>query len=100
MTYEIRWHPAALREFKRFPRRDQQRIASRVGRLAGDPRPAGSERLIGVDDGWRLRVGTYRVLYQVRGDAAMILVARVARRGEAYVHLRSLRQRLRWPEPP
>ena len=98
MEYEIRWHRAARRELIRLPRNDQRRIATRVTALADAPRPPRCERLVGLDDAWRIRVGAYRVLYQVRAGTALVLVVRVARRGAAYAHLETLRQRLGRPE--
>ncbi len=95
MKREIRWYPAAHAELKRFPPRDQQRIVTRVSGLADDPRPAGCERLSGLDDAWRIRVGAYRVLYQVRATAMLVVIGRVSQRGAAYAHLETLRERLR-----
>ncbi|MDE2991819.1 MAG: type II toxin-antitoxin system RelE/ParE family toxin [Chloroflexota bacterium] len=99
MSHEVLWHPAARRELKRLPRRDQRRVATRVTGLADDPRPPGCERLAGLDNAWRIRIGSYRVLYQVRAGATLVLVVRVAKRGAAYAHLETLRQRLNRPDP-
>ena len=98
VRYEIRWHPAAHRELVRLPQRDQRRIVARVSRLADEPRPVGCERLSGLDDAWRIRIGAYRVVYQIQAAAALVVIGRVARRGAAYAHLETLRQRLRLRE--
>ena len=45
-------------------------------------RPAGARKLRGEERAWRIRVGPYRVLYDVRDDRALVVVLKVARRSE------------------
>lgn len=94
VKYEVRWHPAATRELKRIPSRDQQRIISRVNGLAEEPQPRGCEPVKSLDDAWRIRVGAYRVLYQIQAEA-VVFIGRVDTRSAAYDHLETLRSRLR-----
>ena len=94
VEFEIRWHPAAIRELKRIPSRDQGRIVARVNRLEDNPRPRGCERVRGLDAAWRIRVGDYRVLFQIQPEA-VVFIGRVDTRGGAYDHLETLRIRLR-----
>lgn len=54
-----------------------------LGRLADDPRPPGSKKLVGSDD-WRIRVGDYRVVYAVDDDVVVVVVVRVSHRSSAY----------------
>ena len=49
----------------------------------------------GPHDAWRIRVGRYRVVYQIHGNVALIFIVRVAKRDEVYRHGRTLRERLR-----
>jgi mRNA interferase RelE/StbE len=56
----------------------------RVEALAGDPRPQGCEKLEGVRDLYRVRVGEYRVVYQVSDNILLVLVVRVAHRRDVY----------------
>jgi len=60
-----------------------ERIGERIEALADDPHPAQSARLTG-QSGFRLRVGDYRVLYEVDDAAQVIAVLRVRHRREAY----------------
>ena len=83
------------RELRRVPARERQRIYSHVRGLAYEPRPAGSERLSGVPDLWRIRAGRYRVVYQIQGRVAVIVIVRVAKRDDVYRQGQTLRQRLR-----
>jgi mRNA interferase RelE/StbE len=59
------------------------RIAEAVLRLETDPRPNGSRKLRGTD-GYRIRVGTYRVLYTVNDDTRIVEVIAVGHRRDVY----------------
>lgn len=52
--------------------------------LADEPRPYGSRKLIGEQDAWRLRVGNYRVIYDVFDAALTVTVVRAGHRREVY----------------
>jgi mRNA interferase RelE/StbE len=61
-----------------------RRIRDAILRLADDPRPPGCRKLEGRENEWRVRVGTWRVIYQIEEDRVVVLVVRVAPRGEVY----------------
>ncbi len=68
----------------RFPRLGQARILATIKKLAAEPRPAGCRPVKGAEKGtYRVRVGDYRVIYVVMDGAQVVIVARVARRGES-----------------
>ena len=73
--YEVRIHPSAAREFEKLDPGMRRRVRRTVDRLARDPR-AGSVKLRGADDLWRLRVGDYRVVYQIRDAILLVPVIR------------------------
>jgi mRNA interferase RelE/StbE len=54
-----------------------------IRNLSANPRPAGCKKLKGLD-AWRIRVGDYRVIYEIHDDVLVVLVIRVAHRGEVY----------------
>ena len=83
-SYRVEFTVRAAREFLHLPRAIQRRLRPRIDALAVDPRPPQSRPLEGYKDAWRLRVGEYRVLYEIRDDVLRILVIRVAHRGRAY----------------
>ncbi len=62
----------------------QRKISTKIEALASDPRPAGCRKLRGADDIYRVRVGDYRVLYQVSDDELLVLVVSVRKRGKVY----------------
>jgi len=49
-----------------------------------DPRPRGVRKLAGFDNAWRVRIGDYRVLYEVEDERVLVTVVRVAHRRDVY----------------
>jgi mRNA interferase RelE/StbE len=84
--FEIRLIPSAARDLRGLPRPAQVRIARTIDRLAASPRPRGAKLLTG--DGpqriWRVRVGDYRILYEINDDRLLVLVIAVGHRREVY----------------
>jgi mRNA interferase RelE/StbE len=52
--------------------------------LAHDPRPSGVKKLQGLDDTYCVRVGDYRVVYEIQDNLLIVLVLSVAHRREVY----------------
>jgi len=86
--FRIEFAPAAIRQLRSLPAKFQVRIRTRVEALGSDPRPAGCSKLTGADDIYRIRIGDYRLLYQVRDDVLLVLVVSVRKRGDVYKKLR------------
>lgn len=82
--YRLEFAPAAVRQFGSLPAKIQRRVSTKIEALATEPRPAGCRKLKGTDDIYRVRVGDYRILYQVRDDVLLVLVVSVRKRGEVY----------------
>ncbi len=68
------------RELRRIPPADRQRVVAAIRRLAENPRPSGIKQL--APNVYRLRIGSYRVIYRVFDEERLILIGRVARRSE------------------
>ena len=83
MTYEIQLRPRAARQLRALPRNVRTTIARVIESLAENPRPAGAVQLRGTDL-LRVRVRDYRVVYEVRDDALLVLVVRVGHRRDLY----------------
>ena len=85
MIHEIEWTKPALRELRKLDQQAVRRILVAVSGLAQQPRPTGTRQLAGQPAGIRrLRVGDYRVIYQVEDERVVVTVARVAHRREVY----------------
>jgi mRNA interferase RelE/StbE len=83
-TYEVRLLVTARRQLLRVPARVRSRIAVAIRALAADPRPPGCKKLAGSTDYFRIRVGDYRVLYEVRDRDVLVLVIKIGHRREVY----------------
>ncbi|HUM01720.1 MAG TPA: type II toxin-antitoxin system RelE/ParE family toxin [Thermoanaerobaculia bacterium] len=81
--YRVEFSSHAARQFRKFPASIQGRIRPRILALAADPRPAGAVKLTGLD-AFRIRVGDYRVIYEIRDDVLLVLVLSVGHRREVY----------------
>jgi mRNA interferase RelE/StbE len=84
MADALQFKPAALREFEKLPRDIQKRIAVKIAGLRGNLFPGGCKKLSGIPDAWRIRVGDYRVVYQVKRSILLVLVLTVGNRRDVY----------------
>jgi len=82
--YELLIEHAAERDLRKLPRDAFERVIAALKKLANTPRPPGSKKLAGAREAWRIRIGTYRVLYLVDDERRAVLVLRVRHRREAY----------------
>jgi mRNA interferase RelE/StbE len=87
MTYRIEVKPSAADALGKIPQPHQRRIVRRIDRLASNPRPRGAIPLEGSSSLYRIRVGDYRIIYQIQDAALVVLVVRIGRRGDVYRHL-------------
>ena len=84
MAYRIFLRPAAIGDLERLPPTIKSRVEKAIEALADNCRPQGTKKLVGFEDEWRLRVGSYRILYVIDDKNRIVTVARVAHRREAY----------------
>lgn len=82
--YSVEFLPSAARALATLERAVQRRVGRRIDRLAADPRAGGAVKLRGSDDVWRVRVGEYRILYQVEDARLTVLVIRIGHRRDVY----------------
>ena len=81
--YRVDLSGRAEKDLDRLPPRGAARVIAALRRLAEDPRPAGASKLVAVE-GYRLRVGEYRIVYDVDDTAQVATVYRVRHRREVY----------------
>lgn len=84
MAYAVVLKPAAVRDLRKLPEDVRRRVAGRIDALSGDPRPSGAETLQGERNLYRIRVGDYRVIYQVENKELVVLVVHIGHRREVY----------------
>ena len=87
MTYRIEVKPSAADALAKIPQTHRRRIARKIDQLADNPRPRGAIILEGRAALYRIRVGDYRVIYQIQDAALVVLVVRIGGRGDVYRHL-------------
>ena len=82
--YEVYLERSAERDLKRVSSDDFHRIVSRIQDLAEKPRPEGCRKITGSISDWRIRIGDYRVIYEIDDKARIVRVMRVRHRKEVY----------------
>jgi len=87
-SFRIEVSATAEKQIRKLGREDQIRVLQAVQRLAAEPTPPGSRKVRGYDDVFRIRVGTYRVIYRVEGRRLLIIILKVGHRKEIYRSLR------------
>jgi mRNA interferase RelE/StbE len=83
MAYRIEYLPAAERAIESLDRPTQARVLDRIELLRENPRPPGSIKLSG-EESYRIRVGDYRVIYNIYDARLVVLVIDVGHRREVY----------------
>ena len=83
MSYELEIIRRAQKALARLPHQDYERTRDAIRALAEDPRPPGSKKLTGRA-GWRLRVGRYRVLYEIEDKVRIVRILDVGHRRDIY----------------
>jgi len=82
-TYQVRVDARVVRELSHVPAADAKRLFAAIESLAKNPRPRGARKLVD-QPGWRVRVGAYRILYEVEDDSSAVTVFRAGHRREIY----------------
>jgi mRNA interferase RelE/StbE len=82
--YEVLLEAAAERDLRRLPQAEFHRLVARIKALGEEPRPSGCRKITGSKNDWRIRVGTYRVVYEIDEKAKAVKVMRVRHRREVY----------------
>jgi mRNA interferase RelE/StbE len=86
VKYAFRWRERAVRQLRAIPQPAALTILQALTPLGDDPRrpDANVRKLAGYEDRYLLRVGDYRVLYEVRDGQLVILIVGVGHRREIY----------------
>jgi mRNA interferase RelE/StbE len=82
--FRVEWKTSAIRELRRLGRQDLSRLLSAVEALASAPYPVGVRKLQGGQHTYRIRVGDYRVIYEVYEKRLIIYIVRVRHRKDVY----------------
>jgi mRNA interferase RelE/StbE len=83
MKYSLSILPRAQKELAQIPSRDYTRLVKAINDLGDDHRPAGCRKLTDRE-GWRIRVGDFRVIYEIDDDRRSITILHVGNRRDVY----------------
>ena len=82
--YRIEWRRSTAKDLRKLPSDVVGRVVRAVESLSQEPRPAGCKKLSGSDFAYRLRVGAYRVIYEVFDEVILVEIVRVGHRKDIY----------------
>lgn len=82
--YEVQIARRAVRALAGLPRKEQQRIRAAIDLLADDPRPPTCSKLTGEVNAYRVRVGDYRIVYEILDARLVVHVVRIGHRRDVY----------------
>jgi mRNA interferase RelE/StbE len=82
--YRILLERAAEKDLARLSSEIHDRVIAAIQALATNPRPSGCRKLAGSKNDWRIRVGDYRVIYEISDQIRIVRVNRVRHRREVY----------------
>ena len=82
--YQVEIARRAVKVLAALPRKEQQRVRAAIDLLSEQPRPPGCRRLVGEQHAYRVRVGDYRIVYEVHDQRLVIRVVRIGHRRDVY----------------
>jgi mRNA interferase RelE/StbE len=83
-VFEVFLERGVEKDLRRLPESIHDRIVRAVDALSRNPRPPGCRKLTGSENDWRIRVGDYRVIYEIADTKRIVRVNRVRHRREVY----------------
>jgi mRNA interferase RelE/StbE len=84
VAYEVNFRDEAGKALTRLGRAMQKRVGKSIDRLTENPRPGQATTLVSDPGTWRVRVGDWRILYEIHDDRLVILVLDIRHRSTAY----------------
>lgn len=84
MTYSVEIAPAAKRQIKKLSKDIQRLVIERLEQLAEIPRPLGVLKMEGEESLYRIRVGDYRIIYEIQDKVLLIVVVKIGHRSSIY----------------
>ncbi|KHG40104.1 MULTISPECIES: type II toxin-antitoxin system RelE/ParE family toxin [Aphanizomenon] len=84
MTYEIIITKSIQKQLDNLPNNIQERVYEKIAQLAEEPRPDGVVKLKGYDNEYRIRIGDYRLVYEIRDEQLIVLLVQCKHRRDVY----------------
>jgi mRNA interferase RelE/StbE len=83
-SFSLQWRSSTKKDLRKLPRQELPRIIAEAESLADDPFPHGCEKLSGAEHTYRIRIGDYRLVYEVIPSRQIVEVQRVRHRKDVY----------------
>jgi mRNA interferase RelE/StbE len=80
----VRFHPDVYKQLQQLPRNVFAVALDTIIGLSRNPRPTGVRKLVGSDGDWRVRIGEYRIIYEIDDSARAVTIMRVTHRRDSY----------------
>ena len=87
MKYRIEFKRSAAKALKKIPRSDRRKIRDRIDSLAEDLPDPVTTKMKGDNPFHKVRVGDYRIVYEIQESLLVILVLKIGHRKDVYRHL-------------
>jgi len=81
--YRLSFKASVAKDLRQIPKHDVLSILKRIEGLTDDPRSSGSEKLSGQER-FRVRQGTYRIIYEIRDQELIVMVVKIGHRRDVY----------------
>mgnify|MGYP001586252618 CR=1 FL=1 len=82
--YEVLISHSAEKILRTIPEKDKVRVTTAIEKLSIDPRPQGCRKLMGEISIYRVRVGVYRIIYEIEDSVLRILILKIGHRKDVY----------------
>ncbi len=83
-AYQVLLSKAARKQLNTLPVFIHNKIIEDIAALANTPRPPGCKKLKGQKNAWRIRIGDYRIIYEIEDKQLRILVIAIGHRKDIY----------------
>jgi mRNA interferase RelE/StbE len=87
LSYKIEVKKSAAKALKNIPKADRKRIADKIDSLAENPPSPDTTKMKGNNPFHKIRVGDYRIVYEIQKDVLLILIVKVGHRKDIYRNL-------------
>jgi mRNA interferase RelE/StbE len=83
-SFSIEVSATAEKQIRKLASGDRIRVLRAIMQLSNEPRPRGCRKLQGYNDVYRMRVGTFRVIYSIEARRLLIIILKVGHRKDVY----------------
>lgn len=84
MKYTVVYGKGASKELRRLDKGVQSKICGATETLAANPRPRGCRKMVGYLHRWRIRIGDFRIVYDIHDEVVTVHVIKIGHRRDVY----------------